>query len=305
MSRPLPADLLRAVESCCGSRVVGASGVGGGCISTTLALRLEDGSRLFAKLAPAEPPGGALLAAEADGLAALRATGTVRVPAVVAAGPGWLLLEWLEPGRGTDAQWERLGAALAALHAAPVSGWGFESDNFIGTLPQANPATADWADFWWQARLLPQLYRARTAGAIDGETQRAFEQLADALPAVLAPAAEEGPSLLHGDLWSGNIQLVHEGEPAVLDPAAYRGHREVDLAMASLFGGFDAAFWEAYHAARPLRPDGLERRRAVYQLYYLLVHVNLFGTGYLPRTRAALRTALGRPGSVSRRSGRA
>src|SRR5699024_5443880 len=128
---------------------------------------------------------------------------------------------------------------------------------------------------------------------------------ADALPAVLAPAAEEGPSLLHGDLWSGNTQLVWDGEPALLDPAVYRGHREVDLAMASLFGGFDAAFWDAYQAARPLRGDGLERRRAVYQLYYLLVHVNLFGAGYLPRTLAALRTALGRPDSVSRGSGRA
>lgn len=286
----LPPDLVRAVEARLGARVGSVRPVAGGCISTALELRLEDGGRAFAKLAA--PPGGELLAAEADGLAALRATGTVRVPAVLALGPDWLLLEWLEPERGTAAQWRQLGAALAALHAVPMPDWGYHRDNFIGSLPQANPRLDDWAAFWWDARLAPQLGLARRSGWFDRDALDRFERLAAALPVLLAPAAAEGPSLLHGDLWSGNVQLVRGGA-AVLDPAVYRGHREVDLAMASLFGGFDAAFRDGYDEARPLVREGLERRVAVYQLYYLLVHVNLFGAGYVPRTLAALRTALG------------
>lgn len=289
----LPADLLAAVTERLGTGVSGIRPVGGGCISPTLQVRLENGASAFVKLASAQPPGGALLQAEATGLSALRATGTVRVPQVLAQGAEWLLLEWLEPGRGTASQWRRLGSALAGLHSAPAAGWGFEEDNFIGSLPQSNRATGDWPHFWWEARLRPQVERAVAGGAVDGPMVQAFERLAMLLPALLAPAAAEGPSLLHGDLWSGNVHLVQDGEPALVDPASYRGHREVDLAMAALFGGFDPEFWEAYQHARPLVQEGLERRRAVYQLYYLLVHVNLFGTSYLPRTLAALRTALG------------
>lgn len=293
MSLPLPAALAAAAEARLGAPVVSARPVGGGCISTTLRLQLANGSSAFAKLAPQAPPGAALLEAEATSLAALLATRTVRVPAVLAVGDGWLLAEWLEPGRGSAAQWSRLGERLAALHAAPAGpSHGFDGDNFIGTLPQANPRRPDWDGFWWDARLEPQLERARTAGHVGGEEVRAFERLRARLPELLAIAGAEPPSLLHGDLWSGNVQVVRDGDPALIDPASYCGHREVDLAMAALFGGFDAAFWEAYHGALPLVQEGLEQRRAVYQLYYLLVHVNLFGASYLPRTLAALRTAL-------------
>jgi fructosamine-3-kinase len=128
---------------------------------------------------------------------------------------------------------------------------------------------------------------ARTAGREPG-ARREWERLFDRLPELLAPGEEDGPSLLHGDLWSGNV-LSAAGEPALIDPAVYRGHREADLAMAELFGGFDACFHAAYREARPLLPGYAETRRAVYQLYYLLVHVNLFGGGYVAQTAAMLR----------------
>ncbi|HEX2092388.1 MAG TPA: fructosamine kinase family protein, partial [Longimicrobiaceae bacterium] len=164
-------------------------------------------------------------------------------------------------------------------------------DNFIGPLPQPNAPAAGWAEFWRDRRLEPQLRRARDAGHSPGPPAD-WERLFARLPGLLAPAERDGSSLLHGDLWSGNVVAGAGGEPWLVDPAAYRGHREVDLAMAGLFGGFSARFHAAYAEAWPLLPGYPEGRRAVYQLYYLLVHVVLFGGGYVERTRAALREAL-------------
>jgi fructosamine-3-kinase len=271
--------------------------VGGGCISTTLRVRLHDGRPVFVKLAPPEPPGDALLQAEAEALARLRSAGGVRVPEVLACGEGWLALEWLEPGPAAPGAWERLGSGLARLHrqgGAAAEGYGWPHDNFIGSLPQANGAGPDWATFWRARRLEPQLARARAAGLLGPAEVAAFQPVLEQLPHVLAPAEEDGPALLHGDLWNGNVHMLASGEPAIIDPAAYFGHREVDLAMAALFGGFHPSFYRAYRDTWPLREEGLEQRRACYQLYYLLVHVNLFGRGYVAGTMETLRRALGR-----------
>jgi fructosamine-3-kinase len=170
-------------------------------------------------------------------------------------------------------------------------GWGWGSANYIGALPQDNTSAATWADFWRARRLEPQLRMARDRGRMPA-TRAAWDRLFAALPGVLAAAEADGPSLVHGDLWSGNVLCTAGGEPALVDPAVYRGHREVDLAMAELFGGFDREFHAAYREARPLA-DGYDGvRRPIYQLYYLLVHVNLFGGGSVARTEAVLRTAL-------------
>ncbi|NJD10317.1 MAG: fructosamine kinase family protein [Gemmatimonadetes bacterium] len=275
--------------------VVDAIRVGGGCISTTLQVRLQGGPPVFLKLAPPEPPGGALLKAEADSLAVLGKAGEVRVPEVLAAGTGWLALEWLEPGPPGPQAWERLGAGLARLHrqGSKASGFGWPTDNFIGSLPQANGPPPDWACFWRARRLEPQLVRARDAGLLRRSEALAFTPLLDRLPTLRAAGGFEGPALLHGDLWGGNVHLLADGEPAIIDPACYHGHREVDLAMAALFGGFGRGFYQAYDHEWPLERAGLEERRAAYQLYYLLVHVNLFGRGYLPGTMDALARALG------------
>ncbi len=202
-----------------------------------------------------------------------------------------LVLEWLEPGRPTKGAWQSLGAGLARLHHVRADAFGWDHDNFIGSLPQRNGRADDWAAFWRERRLEPQLRMARDAGKLDAAAGSRFDALFGALDELLAPGQEEGPSLLHGDLWSGNVHMLGAGAAAVIDPSCHDGHREVDLAMTELFGGFDPAFYQAYEEHWPVAPGYRETRRAVYQLYYLLVHVNLFGGGYAGSTLAALERA--------------
>jgi protein-ribulosamine 3-kinase len=267
--------------------------VGGGCISRTAEV-VGERRRAFLKWSDRHP--AALFHAEADGLRRLRRVdhGLVvpEVLEVCRAEPsgGWILLEWLSPADRRPEFWRRLGEGVAALHGTTNGHWGWVSGGYIGSLPQDNESAGSWAEFWIERRLRPQLRVAAPSGLRPGSAGD-WERLFSMLPEVLAPAEEEGPSLLHGDLWSGNVMAVQGGLPALIDPSVYHGHREVDLAMADLFGGFDPAFWDAYGAVAPLR-SGSERRKYVYQLYYLLVHVNLFGAGYAGRTAAALRSAL-------------
>lgn len=251
----------------------------------------DRGAQAFVKIAPAEQR--EMLAAEAAGLEAIAATATVRVPRVLAggsaAGHAFLALEWLALGRGgRDA---RLGHALAALHRHTGPRFGWYRDNTIGATPQPNRWHDDWATFWVERRLGPQLALARANGFGDnGMGTRLLERV----PSLLAGHAPE-PSLLHGDLWSGNAAATATGEPAVFDPAVYYGDRETDLAMTELFGGFGADFDEAYRAAWPLEP-GYARRRTLYNLYHVLNHFNLFGGGYGDQAAAMFRALLGQSG---------
>lgn len=284
----IDARIDREVTAAVGSRLRQIGALGGGCVSPAFRVDLVDGRSLFLKLQP-EGAAGDVLAAEAASLARLAGSATVRVPAVLAAGTDWLALEWLEPAAADDGLWRDLGRRLARLHRRTDASFGLAEDNFIGPLQQQNSPSSSWPEFWWRRRLEPQLARARPllgTAVVDG-----FESLRPQLPELLAAAAVDGPSLLHGDLWRGNVHATR-GAAALIDPSSYFGHREVDLAMASLFGGFPAAFREAYDAEWPLQ-RGWQRRRSVYQLYYLLVHVNLFGRGYVASTEATLRAALG------------
>jgi fructosamine-3-kinase len=284
----IPARIAPALVAALGSDVASATRLGGGCISPAWHVRLLDGRDLFVKAAPADASAD-LLETEAESLRRLAAAGAIRIPAVLAEGSGWLALEWLAPGRPTRDSWRGLGRGLARLHRTQGPGFGWDRDNYIGSLPQRNGKAASWAEFWTQHRLLPQLQRA--ASRLSSRALADFEVLLDRLPELLEPGVEDGPSLLHGDLWSGNVLTTAWG-PALIDPSSYYGHREVDLAMAELFGGFPAAFREGYAAEWPLLP-GASARRPVYQLYYLLVHVNLFGGSYVAGTEAALQSALG------------
>ncbi len=295
----LPDAVRRRVEARWGP-VREARPVGGGSISSALRLELPGGPA-FLKHADGAPAG--MFPAEARALEALRhaAGGDLRVPEVRAAfdpaeegapgEPGWILMEWIEPGPRGPGFGERLGRGLALLHRGTEGRIGWAEDNFIATLPQPNGEADEWAGFWRDRRLEPQLRRARDAGHAPGEA-RDWERLFAGLPGLLAPGDEVVPSMLHGDLWSGNVLASAAGEPCLVDPAVYLGHREVDLAMADLFGGFPERFHPAYEEVWPLLPGYREGRRAAYQLFYLLVHVNLFGGGYVARTRAALREAL-------------
>lgn len=289
----LAAEVTAALAGVYGESVSlsGVRAVGGGCISSTGKVELDGGGRAFLKWS-ADGSQAGLLAAEAMSLERLRYTATVRVPEVLAAGERWLLLEWLEPGRIKGRGWTRFGLELAEMHRTTASSFGWPEDNFIGSLQQTNSWRSDWPTFWRDCRLAPQLELARRRGVLQREDLDLLDRLSDRLAEAIDVGSAERPSLLHGDLWCGNVHGLADGAAAIIDPSSYFGHREVDLAMADLFGGFDADFFRAYNEAWPLQPGYPERRRPIYQLYYLLVHVNLFGGSYAAGVRSAAHAAL-------------
>lgn len=274
------------------SPVVALAPVAGGDISDAYCAECEGGARVFVKARPGAPSG--MPTAEAKGLAWLRGSHGLRVPEVLATreaddgGPALVVLEWIEAGQPQGDFDERLGRGLALLHRQGAAAYGLDYDNFIGPLTQVNAGMAgmDWATFYGQARLWPQLQRAihdrRTTTALT----KGCERLIERLPGVVGEPSE-GPSRLHGDLWGGNVMCDNHNTPVLVDPAVYGGDREVDLAMMRLFGGFSDRVFDAYREAFPLR-SGFEERLAVYQLYPLLVHVNLFGGHYVARAEAVV-----------------
>jgi fructosamine-3-kinase len=275
------------IATAVGAAVVETHSVPGGDINRALRAVLEDGREAFVKYrrgAPVE-----MYLAEADGLSWLAAAGAVRVPAVLGVGRGaqpFLALEWLDMRRSAGG--EELGRALAALHGAGADAFGYPRDNFIGPLAQANGVRSTWAEFYGEMRLLPMGRAAAAAGGIAPEALHALDRLIARLDDLVGPP--EPPARLHGDLWSGNAATVG-GRPCLLDPAVYGGHREVDLAMMRLFGGFDQACFDAYDEVFP-SAAGAHERVALYQLYPLLVHAVLFGGGYGARASAAIESYL-------------
>lgn len=264
-----------------------ATPVGGGSINDCYRIDCAAG-RFFLKVNVADRfP--SLFEAEADGLRRLGANGGASVPQVVAYGEdhddAFLLLEWIDPGQATAAGWAVLGQGLATLHRASNARFGLERDNYIGTLKQSNTPRDTWTAFLVDCRLEPLARMARDRKRLDMADGFRFERLYGRLDS-LFPV--EPPALLHGDLWSGNRLFSARGEPVLIDPAVYYGHREMDLAMARLFGGFDALFFEAYNEAFPLLA-GWEERVPLAQLYPLLVHALLFGGAYANQVRDVLR----------------
>lgn len=272
--------------------VLEASRLGGGCIHPAVRIRTRSGTEAFLKWSPTPGPTG--FGVEARGLAALAERGGLRAPRVLAwesgesGGRGWLLLELIHEGPAGRESSRLLGEGLAHFHR-PEPGWspGWDEDGWIASLPQPNPAISSWPEFWVRARLLP---RWEVVGpAFDASIRSLWARVLDRMDRILAGWEEDGISLLHGDLWGGNLLTDREGRPVLIDPAVYRGHREVDLAMLELFGGFPHDAFRVYREAAPL-PSGYEgRRRDAYQLYPLLVHVELFGGGYVGGAGARIR----------------
>jgi fructosamine-3-kinase len=286
----LPAAVRAALAEAHGHEVVSARPVAGGCINEAWRVELSDATTLFVKGHPDPPP--AFFQTEADGLAWL-ADGlvgdTIGVPRAISwrdDHTGFLAVEWVEPGARTDDEVDqRLGRGLAALHRAGAPSFGWDRDGYIGDLPQANDAHDSWAAFYRARRLEPLARRAIDRGTLPSSATPSFDRLFARLDELVGPP--EPPARLHGDLWSGNRLVDAHGRSWLIDPAPYGGHREVDLAMMRLFGGFGEAAFAAYHEAYPLA-DGHRERVALYQLYPLLVHVTLFGGGYATQTLAAL-----------------
>ncbi len=221
----------------------------------------------------------AMFEAEALGLEEMLATASIRIPKPICWGTAdnssYIVLEWLELGSGNSNSWEEMGRKLAAMHKASSSqGFGWKTNNTIGSTPQINTWTADWTEFYIKHRLGYQFQLARRRGANFPQQ----DKLLTTIPELLADHQVQ-PSLVHGDLWGGNAGCTVLGEPVIFDPATYFADREVDIAMTELFGGFPAAFYKGYNEVFPLDAD-YEQRKTLYNLYHILNHFNLFGGGY-------------------------
>ena len=280
----LPASVRAHIEQETGSRVVS-----GGMPRVSLA----NGMTLFVKSDPGAPRG--MYSTEASGLARLRATKALRVPDVVAVaeageGPAFIALELVEGARPSRTHDEDLGRGLARIHRVTSSAFGLDEENFIAVLPQANAPLPDWPSFYRDRRLAPLVRRALDRGLLPARIRDRFDDLFSRIDALAK--TNDPPALLHGDLWGGNAITDERGAPCLIDPSVYFGNREIDLAMMKLFGGFGAQVFRAYAAEYPLEP-GHEQRVSLYQLYPLLVHVHLFGGGYVSQLESALAAGIG------------
>ena len=284
----LPTSLHTHFESAFNIRILTAQPLTGGDIHRAALLTATDGQQCFLKY-NLGGPSSEMFRTEALGLALLGASRVIAVPKVLGNGTvgeyAFLLLEYIAPGLRNRRFWEEFGSSLAALHGATSAQFGFAHDNFIGSLPQSNTRHDDWQSFFSEERLLPQMHLAREHNRLTASDERLLGNLCKKVPSI---CSDEPPALTHGDLWSGNFLCNTTNKPVLIDPAASFAHREMDLAMSRLFGGFDAAFYQSYEETWPLA-SGFEERMEIYQLYYLLVHVNLFGGGYVESVRGILR----------------
>ncbi len=259
--------------------------LGGGCINRAYVLRDGKGA-WFVKINGAERL--AMFQVEAAGLEALAAAKAIRVPVPLGAGlagdEAFLVLEYLAFGQPRRDSGAEAGRRLAHLHRQTQARFGWDRDNYIGSTPQTNGEDGDWTRFWQTRRMIPQLDLALAQG-FGGRLQDHGRLLVEECPALIDHGPQ--PSLLHGDLWSGNLAFDAEGQPVLFDPAVYYGDREADLAMTELFGGFGADFQAAYREAWPLDP-GYKVRRDLYNLYHILNHLNLFGAGYLGQAQGMI-----------------
>ena len=283
-------DPLRAaIEGDLGTAIVHARPVHGGDVAIAYALDLDDGRRAFAKTHPAAPPN--FFTTEAAGLEWLRAPGVIPVPAVLAVSdeaPNRLVLEWIdEGGRATEQTEAALGTSLAALHAAGAPVFGREDRRTTGSRGLPNEPCATWAEFYRENRLLVLARLAREANALPPSVIAQLERLASRLEDL--GAADEPPARLHGDLWAGNRLVDARGRSWLIDPAAHGGHREFDLAMMRLFGGFGPRCFSAYEEVSPLAP-GWKDRVALHQIAPLVVHAIKFGGGYVAAATQAIAT---------------
>lgn len=251
--------------------------LGGGCINECYKVHTSAG-HFFMKVNNGKkfPE---MFEAEEKGLRLLDDTFHGIVPGVIASvneDEMILVLEWMEEAAAAKNFWDDFAGKLASIHRSTSENYGLDHDNYMGSLPQSNKKMTDWVSFFILRRIEPQLKKAIDEKSLPKEIHRSFEKLFVRLPEIFPP---EKPSLLHGDLWSGNYMRGADGLVRLIDPAVYYGHREMDLSMTKLFGGFDRKFYDFYHQYFPLEP-GFEGRVPVCNLYPLLIHVNLFGGHY-------------------------
>lgn len=250
----------------------------GGCIHNSQSLRLSDGSQYFVKNHPQADLYPGLFAAEFKALSLIYQTRTIRVPEPILYEDDFILMEYFQQGEKSNRWHEEIGQRLAQMHLkTQTDEYGFDEDNYLGTSKQINSKTQNWLEFWCENRLAYQLNLFSKKAGNDVLIKKGYK-LVDNLDAILE-AIEEPPVLLHGDLWSGNASADELGAPIIFDPASYYGHREAEIGMMRMFGGFGPRVEAAYEEIWPLQ-DGSERRIRLYRLYHELNHLNLFGGAY-------------------------
>ena len=272
-------NLLAHIEYLLCIRILNARAVAGGDISKAYRLETETES-FFCKLHEGADALN-MFQTERAGLETVALTKTIATPKVLLCDAlekgAFLLMEYIEPKNPSAHDMELFGHQLATMHlVSDANKFGWQRNNFIGSLPQSNKRNSDWSEFYVRERLVPQLRMAYDLTRLPPSEIPSEERLLKTCGSLFPTV---GPALLHGDLWNGNYLIAQDGSPYLIDPAVYYGHHEVDLAMTRLFGGFGTVFYEAYSSLLP--PSPLERERTdIYQLYYLLVHLNLFGPSY-------------------------
>lgn len=252
--------------------------IGGGCINETFSLKTNTGKYFIKYNSATEFPG--MFIKEAAGLKILADTKTLEIPDVISTGEAgkysYLLLQFIENSTAGPNFWIDFGTKLADLHRKTNTYFGLDHDNYIGSLVQKNKLHSDFISFFISERIEPQLKDARNKGVFSISETHYFDSLFNTLHNIIPV---EKPALIHGDLWSGNFMVNTNGSACLIDPAVYYGHREADIAMTQLFGGFQPEFYHAYNQATPLEKDW-QKRIDIFNLYPLLVHVNLFGGSY-------------------------
>ena len=268
------------IESVIADKIISQKPVSGGCINDAETVTTQSGRTFFIKTNCNSLKD--MFIREANGLRELAKANIIRVPKVLYADEDFLIIENILPQNRNKLFWEIFGRNFARLHNFKSNSYGFYEDNYIGSTPQLNivsrTESLDWTEFYFNKRLLYQYNLAEKNDYAGEELRRAFSQLENKIYLVLKDS-NAIPSLLHGDLWSGNYITDETGNACLIDPAVYYGHREADLAMTKLFGGFDNRFYSAYNEEYPL-DSGYEYRENIYKLYHVLNHLNLFGPGY-------------------------
>ncbi|QTE38346.1 fructosamine kinase family protein [Mucilaginibacter gossypii] len=280
------ASIISDIERKLNAQIKNVSPISGGDINQAYCLQTTLGD-FFIKINSLHKFPG-MFKSEESGLAAIHKTNTIAVPEVVLQGDtgdeSYLMLQWIEAGYGDAISSQKLGRQLALMHRDTAAQFGFEADNYMGSLHQSNNRHNSWARFFIEERLQPMVKMAVDKRELTQTDIHQFDQLYKKLPGLFT---EEPPALLHGDFWGGNYLIDTSGKPYLIDPAVSYGNREFDIAMTTLFGGFDRAFYEAYNQEFPLRP-GWQQRLKLWNLYPLLVHVNLFGSMYTRQAKENL-----------------
>ncbi|MCR4318560.1 MAG: fructosamine kinase family protein [Planctomycetes bacterium] len=264
--------------------VVSRRSVSGGCINAGVVVTLSSGESVFVKSNNAPPP--LMFTREAESLREIAKSGAIRAPKVLAVQEhpkAFLALEAIREGRPSKSFFADFGRSLAKMHEFESAKFGFRQDNYCGRLLQRNRECDSWTEFFAQNRLSPQIELASRKGLLDGELLASLENLVENLGRYLP--ADIRPGLCHGDLWSGNFMCDETGSAVLIDPCAFYGDPETDLAMTELFGGFPGDFYAAYNEVRPISNEYYECRRSIYQLFHALNHVNHFGGSYVDMVR--------------------